>query len=1075
MRKPPLRSGNGRWTAWARRGRMPKLFVERLEDRTVPDATPLASIANQVSFETAQQSMWGSNGPAIIDTGKLFAGASWDLSAHPTLGSEAANNFISLDAATSGNIGVDFRAALDPGSVDASFASQAGLQVIAGAGDTFTIQSTMIGSPTGNLVTRSPNVDIESNFVFDVAASLGVHGEFGTPDLTITVPTVTFQTRHIDLGFLGSYDVQVPVFGTKQVTIPGLSYAFNEPIVALDVNGSLQLLKVTNHQISVLEQNLATADPGQNLSFNFDLGFDPLTGLDVSIIDESNPKKDEKPHDTSPFDVGVSFSMGDITVDVPTLNLQQDTFSNVNGSPGLQAGGATNLAQIDLDADFLGSILFGLPPLGASADFSLGPVSLFEFSYDLLDVDIGPQFSIGQQFEFVPELWVTMDFSQPVSIGGQEVQSYSMPVGSSIDADFAGIADGQDLDIQTHYSLTNQFHNMTDLRVAPSVDLYALSATIDTFLGTIFDAAVYDPAPIQGPASPIFTIFDQTYSLGGFNTAPGDTLHVDFNRAPEINSGDLLLGSNPIAEGSPLSLTGSFVDPDVGQTHAVTVDWGDGASSTYQLDPGVLTFAASHTYADDAAAPRTVTVAVSDSKGESASAATEVLVINVAPTLDVVGEAHVNEGTPYVVALSSSDPGADTIDHWTINWGDGSEVETVAGDATSANHIYADGPATYSIHAAATDEDGTFDAAAFDVAVDNVAPTVALAGSSFNLDADGNPISFSGVRGQTLDFTGVLTDPGFDNPLAPTPTSETFTFVVDWGDGSPTQGGDAVADSIGSAGVPTIGSFAASHVYAREGVYQVVVTVSDDDGGTTLVTETVTVAVASLQFGGDFAVGGTTGPDSIQFDSGSHCGQIDASMNHTSLGAIAGANRILAFGQSGNDDIMVAGSVGLSAWLSGDEGDDRLKGGAGNDVLLGGAGDDLLIGHQGRDLLVGGEGADRIIGNADDDLLIAGVLQFGNSLPAVSAVMDEWTSDHDYQTRLLNLSGKTEADGNATFADRRNGDNFLLAGQTVIDDDSRDLLTGSSGDDWFFLGLNLDKATDLKDEAFANDLDFINS
>jgi hypothetical protein len=41
------------------------------------------------------------------------------------------------------------------------------------------------------------------------------------------------------------------------------------------------------------------------------------------------------------------------------------------------------------------------------------------------------------------------------------------------------------------------------------------------------------------------------------------------------------------------------------------------------------------------------------------------------------------------------------------------------------------------------------------------------------------------------------------------------------------------------------------------------------------------------------------------------------------------------------------------------------------------------------------------------------------------------------------------------------------------DDNSKDMLTGSSGDDWFFFWSPEDKATDLSDEVFANDLDWI--
>jgi hypothetical protein len=45
----------------------------------------------------------------------------------------------------------------------------------------------------------------------------------------------------------------------------------------------------------------------------------------------------------------------------------------------------------------------------------------------------------------------------------------------------------------------------------------------------------------------------------------------------------------------------------------------------------------------------------------------------------------------------------------------------------------------------------------------------------------------------------------------------------------------------------------------------------------------------------------------------------------------------------------------------------------------------------------------------------------------------------------------------------------------VSNDGSRDVLTGSSGLDWFFFDPDQDgdRATDLKDEVFADDLEWI--
>jgi hypothetical protein len=50
----------------------------------------------------------------------------------------------------------------------------------------------------------------------------------------------------------------------------------------------------------------------------------------------------------------------------------------------------------------------------------------------------------------------------------------------------------------------------------------------------------------------------------------------------------------------------------------------------------------------------------------------------------------------------------------------------------------------------------------------------------------------------------------------------------------------------------------------------------------------------------------------------------------------------------------------------------------------------------------------------------------------------------------------------------------VLNNTTVLSDDDLDVLTGTSGNDWFLFDGQRDRATDLHDEAFVNDLPFIN-
>lgn len=120
-----------------------------------------------------------------------------------------------------------------------------------------------------------------------------------------------------------------------------------------------------------------------------------------------------------------------------------------------------------------------------------------------------------------------------------------------------------------------------------------------------------------------------------------------------------------------------------------------------------------------------------------------------------------------------------------------------------------------------------------EVAVTNVAPTLNVAPTQ------------SVVAGQSLSVTniGEITDPGFANASSDPPTSETFTYTINWGDGSDDTTGTATIDQQGtSAGGLTMASFDGSHLYETTGSKTVTVSVADDDGGTAQQTLIVNVS-----------------------------------------------------------------------------------------------------------------------------------------------------------------------------------------------------------------------------------------
>jgi uncharacterized delta-60 repeat protein len=163
-------------------------------------------------------------------------------------------------------------------------------------------------------------------------------------------------------------------------------------------------------------------------------------------------------------------------------------------------------------------------------------------------------------------------------------------------------------------------------------------------------------------------------------------------------------GTTSVAEGSPFAL--QLAAGNLG-SHTILswqIDWGDGNTDTYTTNPSQVT----HVFADDGYYMIDAIAILDDETivagGPSGTHA--VNVTNVAPYLSIRGEAAATANSAYTLHLFSSDPGDDTIQYWTIDWGDGN-IESVSGNPAYADHYFANS-GDYSISATATDEDGTY-------------------------------------------------------------------------------------------------------------------------------------------------------------------------------------------------------------------------------------------------------------------------------------------------------------------------------------------------------------------------------
>jgi PKD repeat protein len=316
----------------------------------------------------------------------------------------------------------------------------------------------------------------------------------------------------------------------------------------------------------------------------------------------------------------------------------------------------------------------------------------------------------------------------------------------------------------------------------------------------------------------------------------------------------------------------------------------------------------SHTYADDG--DYTVRVTFRDDNGPFVTRELTITVKNVMPTLTVAANQTINESDDLVLPVigSFTDPGFDnplnpnppvlplianpTAESFAyfIDWGDGRDqigtmsaadingaVGVLSTGSFGAAHNYADDGVYVVTVRLADDNMAAFSTAAmflngangvdfvqqtFTVTVLNVAPSFVPVG--------GQPILGDDINTQGITTIHVLfSDPGYDNPLNPNtvavgnPLAETFTYVVNWGDGTIdtiavtfVSGTPMVVNAqtsvlasnrvSGSANVLTTGGFDVSHRYLGPpdplnptADITITLTLIDDNGGS--VTASVSV------------------------------------------------------------------------------------------------------------------------------------------------------------------------------------------------------------------------------------------
>jgi hypothetical protein len=294
--------------------------------------------------------------------------------------------------------------------------------------------------------------------------------------------------------------------------------------------------------------------------------------------------------------------------------------------------------------------------------------------------------------------------------------------------------------------------------------------------------------------------------------------------APVANAGP----DRTTPEGTDVELdgTGSYDPEGTPLTYAWDLD-GDGACDDVANDPTPVFTAVG----DDGTT--TVKVCVTDASGLTSEDTAVVTVTNVAPAIAVSDPASVAENTAVTVAGTLRDAGWLDSLSGTVDWGDGSAVETLTGtaenqrpDATlafSASHTYGDN-GTFTAKVCAAD-DHAKPCKDLTITVTNVDPT-AVIDTSGSVAVNGVPTVIAHA-GTQVDFGVRITDPGSDD----------LTTTWDWDDGTPVDTATSLVnppdpDPPSSPSIqPRDIQAADDHVFDKACAYTSAMTVADDDGG----------------------------------------------------------------------------------------------------------------------------------------------------------------------------------------------------------------------------------------------------
>lgn len=112
-----------------------------------------------------------------------------------------------------------------------------------------------------------------------------------------------------------------------------------------------------------------------------------------------------------------------------------------------------------------------------------------------------------------------------------------------------------------------------------------------------------------------YTVLVTIFSAG--EACGSDSAIVTVNNVPPNITSLSSSSTDPVQLGTPISITGAFVDPGCEDTHTATIDWGDSGITIISVQEGTYLVSGSHTYAEAGVYQITLTVVDDDNGSDS--------------------------------------------------------------------------------------------------------------------------------------------------------------------------------------------------------------------------------------------------------------------------------------------------------------------------------------------------------------------------------------------------------------------------------------------------------------------------